>query len=116
MPKGIRKEEKGDLRPSYRIGGAQLATITFLEPTSLAICMISFDVVPRTMESLYNEYWKTIGRVMYLPSTMRTFLSANSSAIAFNLRRTFFFLYQIYIIRKENLAWLSAFTSSVGQA
>ena len=33
------------------MGGAQLATITFLAPTSLAICTISFDVVPRTIES-----------------------------------------------------------------
>ena len=34
------------------IGGAQLATITFRAPTSLAICTISLDVVPRTMESV----------------------------------------------------------------
>ena len=36
---------------SHRIGGAQLARITFLAPTSLAICIISFDVVPLTIES-----------------------------------------------------------------
>lgn len=34
-----------------RIGGAQLATMTFLAPTSFAIWIISFEVVPRTMES-----------------------------------------------------------------
>lgn len=37
------------------MGGAQLATITFLAPTSLAICTISFDVVPRTIESSLDE-------------------------------------------------------------
>lgn len=37
---------------SHRIGGEQLATITFFAPTSLAIWMISFDVVPRTIESM----------------------------------------------------------------
>jgi hypothetical protein len=36
-----------------RMGGAQLATITFLAPTSLAICTISLDVVPRTIESIF---------------------------------------------------------------
>jgi hypothetical protein len=35
------------------MGGAQLATITFLAPTSLAICTISFDVVPLTIESSF---------------------------------------------------------------
>lgn len=39
-----------------RIGGAQLATITFLAPTSLAISTISFDVVPRTIESSKMSY------------------------------------------------------------
>jgi hypothetical protein len=37
------------------MGGAQLATITFLAPTSLAICTISFDVVPRTIESSFKK-------------------------------------------------------------
>ena len=36
---------------AYRIGGAQLATMTFFAPTSLAIWIISLEVVPRTMES-----------------------------------------------------------------
>jgi hypothetical protein len=47
---------------------------TFLAPASLAICMISFDVVPRTIES----------------STISTFLSLNSSAMALSFRLTFF--------------------------
>lgn len=38
-----------------RMGGAQLATITFLAPTSLAICTISFEVVPRTIESDFTK-------------------------------------------------------------
>lgn len=33
------------------MGGAQEAKTTFLAPTSLAICTISLEVVPRTMES-----------------------------------------------------------------
>ncbi len=33
------------------MGGAQDATMTFLAPTSFAIWMISFEVVPRTIES-----------------------------------------------------------------
>jgi len=81
-----------------RIGGAQLATITFLAPTSLAICTISFDVVPRTIESsregLAN---RCLGlEVMEdLPSTNNTFLLANSRAIAFSFFRTFFCLFEI---------------------
>ena len=55
------------------MGVAQLAKITFFAPTSFAIWTISFDVVPRTMES----------------STSSTLLPANSSAIAFSFRRTF---------------------------
>jgi hypothetical protein len=69
------KEVKG---ATDRIGGAQLATMTLFAPTSLAIWTISLDVVPRTIES----------------STMRTFLSTNSRAIAFSFRRTFFFLFR----------------------
>jgi hypothetical protein len=34
-----------------RMGGAQLATMTFFAPTSLAIWTISFEVVPLTIES-----------------------------------------------------------------
>ena len=34
------------------IGGAQLATITLRAPTSFAICTISLEVVPRTIESV----------------------------------------------------------------
>ena len=37
------------------IGGAQLATMTFFAPTSFAIWMISFDVVPRTIESTISK-------------------------------------------------------------
>jgi hypothetical protein len=40
-----------DSLSTHRIGGAQDATMTLLAPASLAICTISFDVVPRTIES-----------------------------------------------------------------
>lgn len=33
------------------MGGAQLASMIFFAPTSLAIWIISLEVVPRTMES-----------------------------------------------------------------
>jgi hypothetical protein len=36
---------------NHLMGGAQLATMTFFAPTSFAIWIISFEVVPRTMES-----------------------------------------------------------------
>lgn len=35
-----------------RIGGAQEAMMTFLAPASRAIWIISFEVVPRTIESV----------------------------------------------------------------
>ena len=74
--------------------------ITFFAPTSFAIWMISRDVVPRTIESC-DERKKIIHRShgengfdcrKTSPSTIRTFLSTNSSAIAFNFFRTLFFL------------------------
>ena len=37
------------------IGGAQLATITLRAPTSFAICTISLEVVPRTIESVASS-------------------------------------------------------------
>ena len=40
---------------TYLMGGAQLATMTFFAPTSFAIWMISFDVVPRTIESTISN-------------------------------------------------------------
>src|SRR6267154_517806 len=74
--------------------------ITFFAPTSFAICMISRDVVPRTIESATtiperytaacDHYIEIYGT--HLPSTISTFLSTNSSAIAFNFFRTLFFL------------------------
>lgn len=39
------------------MGGAQEATMTFFAPTSRAIWMISFEVVPRTMESKMQARW-----------------------------------------------------------
>lgn len=51
----LRSRSKSDQLESdgkiYRIGGAQLATMTFFAPTSFAIWIISFEVVPRTIES-----------------------------------------------------------------
>lgn len=44
---------------AYRIGGEQLATMTFFAPTSFAIWIISLEVVPRTIESesmLFVQY------------------------------------------------------------
>ena len=38
------------------MGGAQLATMTFFAPTSFAIWTISFEVVPRTMESARHQH------------------------------------------------------------
>ena len=51
------QEGHGDQTASNLIGGAQLATMTFFAPTSFAICTISFEVVPRTIESRQ----KTVG-------------------------------------------------------
>lgn len=48
------RSKGGELETSektYRMGGAQLATMTFFAPTSLAIWIISLEVVPRTIES-----------------------------------------------------------------
>lgn len=78
---------------TYRMGGAQLAMTTFFAPTSLAICMISFDVVPRTIESRSKmRRCRIVEMTEYLPSTSSTFLPENSNAIALSFRRTFFFL------------------------
>jgi len=48
------RSKSGQLRENsgaYRIGGEQLATMTFFAPTSFAIWIISLEVVPRTIES-----------------------------------------------------------------
>ena len=57
-----------------RTGGAAEAKITFLAPDSRAICTISKEVVPRTIES----------------STINTVLSLNSIRIALSFWRTDF--------------------------
>ncbi|MNN18657.1 hypothetical protein D3C81_1318730 [compost metagenome] len=58
----------------YFTGGAAEAKITLLAPASRAICTISNEVVPRTMES----------------STISTFLPLNSTPMALSFWRTDF--------------------------
>lgn len=50
------------------IGGAQLATMTFLAPTSFAIWTISFEVVPRTIESPKSSGRAISGQQPYEPT------------------------------------------------
>jgi hypothetical protein len=47
--------ESGQGNITHRIGGAHDANTTLTAPTSLAIWIISFDVVPRTIESVQDE-------------------------------------------------------------
>jgi hypothetical protein len=56
------KRQRGN---TYRMAGAQLATITLFAPLSFAICTISLDVVPRTIESIAGERVIHKARIIY---------------------------------------------------
>lgn len=103
--------------------------VTRLAPTSLAIWIISFEVVPRTMESGRKKKKDRKGsalelsRVLLLrldferrdensPSTSRTFFPANSKGMALSLRRTFFFLRDHEAKRAKTKVSSSSFLSS----
>lgn len=67
--------------------------MTCFAPASRAIWMISFEVVPRTIESgggrtSQSPARKDLGN-WDVPSTRRTTLPENSKAMALSLRRTF---------------------------